>query len=99
MRLPQDVFPEEQRGRPQPELLAGDAATYATASLAATRSGDFEARATALWGLVQNGSASLGWVAAGLSQHDIDAVADALGVLSHIGVPGTWLPMPANLAA
>lgn len=99
MRLPQDVFPEEQRGRPQPELLAGDAATYATAHLAATRSGDFEARATALWGLVQNGSASLGWVAAGLSQHDIHAVADALGVLGHIGVPGTWLPMLANLAA
>ncbi|PZE33902.1 hypothetical protein [Curtobacterium sp. MCPF17_031] len=98
MRLPQDVLPEEQRGRLQPELLDGDVATYAAAHLAATRSGDFEARARALWGLVQNGSASLGWVAAGLAQHNTDAVADALGVLDKIGVPGTWLPMLSNLA-
>ncbi|WP_156364227.1 hypothetical protein [Curtobacterium sp. Leaf261] len=98
VRLPQDVRFDDQRGRARPETLTADAATYAAMHAAAVTSDDFEARATALWGLVERGSASLGWVAAGLTSTNEDVRADALGVLDRIGAPETWLPMLSRVA-
>ena len=97
VRLPQDVEPGEVRGVPSPDQFPHAVVVYERQHEAAV-DGDPSARALACWGLVHAGRRALPWVERQLRSGDADRIADAAGVLAHVGVPPDVLPQVQRLS-